>query len=547
MSLVVPQALTRCWPLRGEAPAEPPPLVEGADPAADGVAGGRLSPSEVEPLRRDLARIVGVQSVSLRDSLRTLHARDCWPRALLAQRAGRLRHLPDIVVWPGSTDEVARIVRYARERRLAVTPFGAGSSVVAGAIPLRAGISLDLKRMRRLSEVAPEQLRARAQVGIMGQRLEDSLQRRGVTLGNFPSSIYCSTLGGWIAARGAGQFSSYYGKIEDMVLGLVAVAGTGEVIRSGPDRAPGPDLLQLLTGSEGVLAVITEATLRVHPLPVARAMRGFRFRSVEAGLDAMRLIFRAGLRPHLLRLYDPLDTMLVGERDHHTAAAAASSQPGLLRSLLRENGLGFALSAPALLNGATDLLPPRCLLVLSFEGESRARVDDQLRLALDVVSDLGGTDLGEGPGRRWYRNRHGASYKQSGVFAGHAWADTMEVAGTWDRVYPIFQAVRRAVAGEAFVLCHFSHAYLEGCSLYFTFIGPARTVESGEASYDRTWRLALSAAMDAGATLSHHHGVGSHKSSKIADELGVGGMRMLRGLKTAFDPDGILNPGKLLP
>lgn len=505
----------------------------------------RLAPDELEPIRRDLAAITGVRHVSVRDSVRLLHSRDCWPRSLLDQRAGELRHPPDIVVWPGSTDEVARVVRYARERRLAITPFGAGSSVVAGTVPLRAGISLDLKRMRRLSRLDLAERRAVVQAGMMGQRLEDELNGRGATLGHFPSSIYCSTVGGWIAARGAGQFSSYYGKIEDMVLSLTAVAGTGEIVTSGPERVPGPDLVQLLTGSEGTLAVVTSATLRIHPIPTAKAVRAFRFRNVQEGLSAMRQLFRAGLRPHLLRLYDPLDSWIVGDNGHRTTPSG-SSPLDTARSVLRENGIGYLLTAPGVLNRAADLLPPRCMLVLSFEGDAQARVEAQLQAARDVIRDVGGTDLGEGPALRWYRKRHSTSYKQSGVFAGGGWVDTMEVAGTWDRVQPIYDAVRRAVTNDAFVLCHFSHAYLEGCSLYFTFIGSARTVERGRAGYDRTWAVAIRAAMGAGATLSHHHGVGSHKARYLPDELGVGGMRALRALKASFDPDGILNPGKLL-
>jgi alkyldihydroxyacetonephosphate synthase len=387
--------------------------------------------------------------------------------------------------------------------------------------------------------------RATAQAGIMGQRLEDELESRGATMGHFPSSIYCSTLGGWIAARGAGQFSSYYGKIEDMVLGLTAVAGTGEILRAGPERAPGPDLVQLLTGSEGTLAVVTEATFAVHPKPSAKAMRGFRVRSLDAGLSSMRELFRAGLRPHLLRLYDPVDTLLVGDGEGHEAAQVPTSLQALLQAA-KTKSTGYLLSAPGMINRAVELLPPRCLLVVSYEGDHLSEVEDAIAMTVDIVRDQGGTDLGEAPAKRWYRRRHAASYKQSAIFAGGAWVDTMEVATTWDRVAAVHHAVRRAVWREALVLCHFSHAYLEGSSLYFTFVAPATTAEKGEEGYERVWRAAMRAALDAGATLSHHHGVGAAKARFLPDELGDSGMRLLRSLKNAFDPDGILNPGKLL-
>lgn len=505
--------------------------------------------AELEGIRRDIAQLVGPRHVSVHGNVRAIYGRDCWPRSLLWVRRGELRYKPDVVVWPGSTDEVARVVRYARENHLPITPYGAGSSVVAGAVPLRAGITLDTKRMRRLVSVDVGERRAVAQTGINGQRLEDGLQLAGATLGHFPSSIYCSTLGGWIAARGAGQFSSYYGKIEDMVLGLTAVAGTGEVLKVGPERVPGPDLLQLLVGSEGTLGVITDSTLRIHPKPTAKAVRGLHLRSVAAGVETMRQIFRAGLRPHLLRLYDPLDTVFAGGGSGDSHDSSSKEAPGRLQALahaLRTRSLGYALSSPQLINRMIDLVPPRCLMVLSFEGEHQSKVEEELRAAMDIAREQGGSDLGEGPALRWYRKRHSTSYKQSGVFAGRAWADTMEVCATWDKVVRIFEAVRQAARHEAVVLCHWSHAYLEGCSLYFTFVGPAVTSERGEAGYERTWALAQRAALDAGATLSHHHGVGAARVRYLPDELGDSGMRLLRALKSSFDPDGILNPGKLV-
>ncbi len=504
-----------------------------------------MQSAELEAIRRDLSAIVGARQVSDRPSVRALYSRDCWPRTLLWEREGELRYQPDLVVWPSTTDDVAAIVRYARQRHIPLTPYGAGSSVVAGAIPLRAGITLDLKRMHRLLSVNLPERSAAAQAGIMGQRLEDLLQLQGATMGHFPSSIYCSTLGGWIAARGAGQFSTYYGKIEDMILGMTAVAGTGDILRVGPERVPGPDLLQILTGSEGTLAVITDAIFAIRPKTSVRAMRGYRLKTVAQALDVMRLIMRAGLRPHLLRLYDPLDSRLVG---NHDGTAHKSPLPVPLQAALKalqSESLGFVLSAPGVLNSAVDMIPPRCLLVVSYEDESQPLVESELRATSDIVRDVGGADLGEGPGARWYRRRHAVSYRQSGIFSSRGWADTMEVCATWDKVEAVYDAVRKALWHDAFVMCHFSHAYLEGCSLYFTFVGSALTAKKGEEIYDRTWRDGMRAAMSAGATLSHHHGVGASKARLLPDELGDAGMRLLRALKVAFDPDSILNPGKL--
>lgn len=519
--------------------------LRGRDKAEEELVPGSLSADEIEPIRRALSEIVGIRHVSVRPSARAIYARDCWPRSMLELEAGEQHHFPDVVVWPASTQQVAQIIRYARERKLAVIPHGAGSGMVAGLLPLRAGIALDLSRLNKITESNLPGRRVVVQAGVIGQRLEDHLNGIGATLGHFPSSIYCSSVGGWLATRSAGQFSAYYGKIEDMVLGLQVVTGAGEIIDTGTDRLPGPDLVQLLTGSEGILGVITSASLRIHPKPSARALRGARFKNVNEGLNAARELFRAGLRPYLLHLSDPLDSWLLSQR---TKRAAGDETAGLelLRAALKENGLGYALAAPKLLNSTADLLPPRCLMVFSFEGESQARVEAQLRSAMDVIRDAGGVDLGERPARAWYRDRYSHPYKQSGIYSGGGWIDNMAVAATWDRVPQVHEAVRKAVSSEVLVLCRFSHAYLEGCSLQFSFIGSTRGPGGGRESYDRCWQQALFAALRAGATLSHHHGVGAHKTRYLPDELGVGGMRMLRSLKAVFDPDGIMNPGKLL-
>lgn len=501
--------------------------------------------AQFEALRRDLAGLVGQRHVSVRPSVRGLYGRDCWPKSLLWERAGETRYQPDVVVWPGSTDEVAKVIRYARERHLPVTPFGAGSGVAAGAVPLRAGITIDAKRLRRVSLVDVPERRAVAQAGILGQRLEEALNAKGATLGHFPTSIYSSTLGGWIATRAAGQFAGRYGKIEDMLLGLTAVTGTGEIVRAGPERAPGPDLVQLLAGSEGTLGFVTDATLRVHPMPSRRALRGFAIRGISQGLAAIRAILRAGLRPHLLRLYDPLDSQVLGEREGHAPEHLPTMVAGVVDAL-RHRSLGWALAVPQLVNRAVEMLPPRCLLLVSYEGDHEAPLAEELAETIDILREHGATDLGEGPARRWYRRRYASGYRQSAVFAGGAWMDTVEAAATWDRADRIYEAVRRAVSKDAFVLCRFPHAYLEGVSLSFTLAGPAPTPEKGEETLDRAVRAAHRAVLELGGTLSHHHGIGAARALQLPEELGDAGMRMLRAMKTAFDPDGIMNPGKLL-
>ncbi|MBX5482879.1 MAG: FAD-binding oxidoreductase [Myxococcaceae bacterium] len=483
--------------------------------------------------------------ISLDEQDRLAYSRDMWPKALLWVREGRIPPPPDAVVWPRDEAEVVEIVRIARAHRIPLIPFGAGSGVCGGVLAVQGGIAVDLKRLERVGRVDPESLTVEAQAGVLGEVLERNLNAQGYTLGHFPSSIYMSTLGGWLAARSAGQLSSLYGKIEDMTVGVRAVLGTGEVVATPQRPRRGPDLAQLLIGSEGTLCLFTAATLRVHPYPEERAFRGLRFRTVAEGVEAMRRLFRAGLRPAVARLYDPFDTALVA-RSRHKGPATPPSLRGVVRAdvlpALTRQLSARTLGRPGWINRAADLFRS-CLLVLMFEGEARrtAREEEHARA---LCLRTGGEDLGEEPARNWYRERYAVSYKMSKVVDNGAFADTMEVAATWDKVLDVYERVRAAVAPVAFVVCHFSHAYQEGCSLYFSFVASGSDDVDQERRYDQLWRTALSAAVSAGATVSHHHGVGLLKQTQLREELGEG-RRMLEALKRACDPDGILNPGKL--
>ncbi len=524
----------------------------------------------------DLARIVGAGAVSTLDADRFAYARDCWPRDLIRIRSGEVAAAPSCVVWPETPEEVARVLALAAELGLPVVPFGAGSGVSGGARPSAGGIALDLKRMRAIRRLDAESLRAEVEVGIIGERLERILEARGFTLGHFPSSILCSTLGGWLAARSAGQTSTLYGKIEDMCLGMeVVTPGRVRRLMQGPRPGLGPDFNALVIGSEGCFGVITAAELRLRPAPAARPLRGFRFPSVEAGLEAIRKMLRAGYRPAVVRLYDALDTFVGrGHGKGDEAADEARSVDVLARrakgvyedlssrfGVKRLSGaMGGALAhglvrgtvravlgAPVVLSRAIDALPSECLLILGFEGQP-ALVGAEMVACAAVCAAEGAEDLGPGPGEHWLKNRHNVSFKQSKAYENGVFTDTMEVAATWDRLGPMYRAVRKAISRDAFVMAHFSHAYPEGCSIYFTFAGaaadpsePSSTLER----YDRIWKNALRAVSETGGTISHHHGVGILKAQAMEAEHGPGGMRLLRALKHGFDPHGIMNPGKL--
>lgn len=507
---------------------------------------------DARSLCRDLAALCGGRA-SVDDPDRIAYARDCWPKAVLWTQAGRTPPPPDVVAWPATVDEVQAVVRYAAARGVPVVPFGGGSGVCGGTLALHGGICLDLKRLARVGAVDPESLEVDAEVGVVGEHLERRLARDGYTLGHFPSSIYCSTLGGWLAARSAGQCSNKYGKIEDMVASVSAVLGTGDIVTAPRRPAPGALLAQLLLGSEGTLGVLTGARLFVHPTPPTRGFAAYRFRSFAEGLEAIRLLFRAGARPAVVRLYDPFDTLITSQTGQRVKRRVRASGPsgsrrrpesqGALaaaKDRLRRLALATVLGRPARLNRVADALSA-ALLLLVFEGDDGLVAAEQA-VAADACRR--GAALGPGPVRAWMDRRYAVSYAQSKIFAAGAFVDTMETAATWDRVPTLYRRVRAAVASHAFVMAHASHAYLEGCSLYFTFAAAAESLSEAERRYDRIWSEALAASLLAGGAVSHHHGVGLSKAAALRSELGAG-FAVLEALKGAADPAGVLNPGKL--
>ncbi|HTM23475.1 MAG TPA: FAD-binding oxidoreductase [Kofleriaceae bacterium] len=540
---------------------------------------------DTDELRRELERVVGPRRVSTDANDLATYARDMWPRLLLAVREGDPpAYPPHLVVWPESSREVAAIVRLARTMKVPVVPYGGGSGVCGGAVPVRGGITLDLKRMDEITAVNGEEMICDVQAGVNGERFERELEHRGFTFGNFPSSIYCSTVGGWLATRAAGQMSTKYGKVEDRVAGLTVVTGRGEVVKTdGLQRATrGPSFTQLLLGSEGTLGIITSARLHLAPSPALRLLRGFRFENVAAGVEAIRRVLQRGLRPAVVRLYDGFDTFLhsLGGGDEHRADAEPAAGSGILppiappdagdgsllarglallgrrggpaprnlEQLVRRELTSAALARPRLLNGLAGALVDRvarkgCLLIVGCEGP-RIRTEVEGRLVFDELERAGGTDLGEEEGRHWLEHRYSISYKMSGVFREGMFVDTMEVASTWDRLLDLYQQVRGALSQHAVVLAHFSHAYPEGCSIYFTFAGRGADRRASEKLYDAIWRDGLTAASRVGGTISHHHGVGMLKAAHMNAEHREA-MAVLRALKQTLDPDGIMNPGKL--
>ncbi len=539
-----------------------------------------MSAVDVDRLHRDLEVIFGARRVSMRTVDLETYSRDMWPRLLLAHRDGiPTAQRPHAVVWPEHIREIVAVVKLAREYGLPIVPYGGGSGVCGGAVPIRGGITVDTKRMQQLRWVHSDELICDVEGGLSGERFERELARRGYTFGHFPSSIYCSTVGGWLATRAAGQLSTKYGKVEDRVAGLTVVTGRGEVIETdGPNRAlRGPSWTQLIVGSEGTLGLIVSARLRVAPAPQLRVFRGYEVPDITTGLAAIRQVLQKGLRPAVVRLYDELDT-LINSFSHHEGAPEGEVPPapvppvetgalpawpeepahegGVVDRLIalakskvtRGNVMHTALGHSALVNKFADAVAGRiarrgCRMVIGLEG-ARIRTEVEAALTFAELESAGARDRGEEPGWAWLRHRYAVSYRMSPVFRDGAFVDTMEVAASWSLLPDLYHAVRAAIGRHAVVMAHFSHAYADGCSIYFTFAGTADTTAGAERLYDAIWRDGIEATTRVGGTISHHHGVGLLKAPYMAGEHREA-MAIFEAAKLALDPAGIFNPGKM--
>ena len=536
---------------------------------------------DVERLQRDLEAIVGPRRMSMRTVDLDTYARDMWPRMLLRYREGELSTpRPHAVVWPEHVREIVAVVKLAREHAIPIVPYGGGSGVCGGAVPIFGGITIDTKRMQQLRSVHSDELICDVDAGLNGERFERELARRGYTFGHFPSSIYCSTVGGWLATRAAGQLSTKYGKVEDRVAGLTVVTGKGEVVETdGPNRAlRGPSWTQLLLGSEGTLGIITSARVRVSPAPQLRVFRGFEVDDVATGLEAIRRVLQKGLRPSVVRLYDELDTLINSFSSHDDGREEApvvrgpvpaissgalpawpeaprASDDGVIDRIIafakgktsRKVAMNAALGKSSTMNklfGVAERVARRgCRMIIGLEG-SRIRTEIEAALTFHELETAGARDKGEDPGWAWLAHRYHVSYRMSPVFRDGAFVDTMEVASSWDRLADLYHSVREAIGQHALVMAHFSHAYADGCSIYFTFAGTSPDAEGAERLYDAIWRDGLEATTRVGGTISHHHGVGLLKAPYMVGEHREA-MAIFEAAKVSLDPDGIMNPGKM--
>ncbi|GAA2562125.1 MULTISPECIES: FAD-binding oxidoreductase [Streptomyces] len=453
---------------------------------------------------------------------RIRHTRGKSTPDLLRIREGDVTDVPAAVLLPAGHDEVLAVLRVCAEHDLSVVPFGGGTSVVGGLAPERRGafVALDLRRMDGLLALDPVSRTATLQPGLRAPRAEALLAEHGFTLGHFPQSYEWATIGGFAATRSSGQASAGHGRFDEMVLSLTLATPEGTLDTGrAPRSAAGPDLRQLVLGSEGAFGVITSVTVRVRPVPQTRLYEGWHFPSFEEGAAALRRLAQDGPRPTVLRLSDETETLI------------GLAQPDAI-------GSGPQTSAG-------------CLAIAGYEGTDEDTAYRGERAAA-VLRESGGTPLGEEPGRRWAHGRYSAPYLRDALLDAGAFAETLETAAFWSRVPELYASVRDALTAtltEAgtppLVMCHISHVYENGASLYFTVVS-ARG-EDPVAHWARAKHAANEAILAAGGTISHHHGVGTDHRDWYVREAGPLGVAALRAVKRRLDPAGLLNPGVLLP
>lgn len=493
--------------------------------------------------RVELSGMVGANQV--RDSLseRVFHALGRSYADLLKFRAGDLKSAPDAVVYPRSTEEVLVVLAYASKKRIAVIPYGGGTSMVGGVNaergPFGTLIVLDLTDMDRVIEIDPVSSTATVEAGIYGPALEKALQAKGFTLGHTPSSFEFSTVGGWIAHRGAGQGASRYGRADEWLVSSKLATPRG-LLRGGdfPATSAGPRLNDLVVGSEGAFGIITEAVLRIRPLPEVVDYRGYLFRDFASGAAAIRAAMQDGCACTMLRLSDAEET-----RFQHAYARLNKGRGPVTRLVDRYLKLRGFSDAP-------------CLLIAGYEGDKQTASMARQRFG-DIASHFGVVAVGRGAGEAWRKNRFQAPYLRDPMLDRGVGVDTIETAASWSKLDAVYAAARTALEtalrdavpredARGLVLCHISHAYPTGASLYFTAIFPRRLDGDLE-----QWRKVKCAAVEAilanGGTLSHHHGIGTEHAAWLGREKGTLGLDLMRALKCAVDPEGILNPGKLVP
>lgn len=467
--------------------------------------------------------------------LRLLHARGQSFPDWVALRTGQLNSFPDGVAYPMTDADVVELLRYGRRNSIQLIPYGGGTSVVGHIDPIKGKkpvLTVDLSRMNRLLDLEPQNLLATFEAGVSGPDLEAQLRARGFTLGHYPQSFEFSTLGGWISTRSSGQQSLRYGRIEKMFAGGRLQTPLGDLsLPSFPASAAGPDLREMVLGSEGRLGILTQACVRISPIPEREEFHAVFFPDFLHGIEAIRQILVTGLSLSMLRLSTSNETRTT------LALAGHENLIGALERLLAIRGLG----------------EDKCMLLLGFSGKANL-IRTMRSEALSITSKYGGVHVGKTFGDQWHKNRFHTPYLRNTLWEMGYGVDTLETAIGWSDIPRLTEEIEAAINGASAVLdekvhvfSHLSHVYPTGSSIYTTYL--FRLSEAPEDTLVR-WRAMKSAAsrviLSLGGTITHHHGIGTDHLPYLAAEKGTLGISALNTLCQSFDPQGIMNPGKLV-
>jgi alkyldihydroxyacetonephosphate synthase len=500
------------------------------------------APTLPDELRATLEQAVTAEFVSVDELDRVVHARGKSIRDLIRQRRGDLPRVPDVVVRPGTEDEVTAIVQAALTADAVVIAFGGGSSI-SGSLEARADetrpvISVDLGRLDKVLGIDGASRLARVQAGVFGPHLEAQLNAQGYTFGHFPDSFTHSTLGGWIATRSSGMQSDRYGDIADLTKGLRVVTPTGTLVtRPVPTTSTGPGIREMVLGSEGRLGLITEATVHVQRIPETRKILGYLFPTFAGGLAAMRDIAASDCSPSVTRVSDAPETQFsFATRKQSTLADKLQSKA--LTTYLRRR-LGFDLNQ-------------MCLSFIGYEGTER-HVAEQRKAVGRIVKRHGGLCVGSGPGALYDQKKFDTPYIRDFLLDRGAAADVSETSMPWSQLPPVYDAVTAAAHGafgelgvRGYLMCHLSHSYHSGACLYFTFAFDPTPGSDMIVEYDVVKSAVQQAFVDNGATLSHHHAVGTEHAQWLEEDISAPGIVMLKALFDGTDPGHNLNPGKIV-
>lgn len=473
------------------------------------------SDMQFKMILHELSAVVGREHVITDQADLTPYGVDFFWLAHMMIDRGKVPPMPDVVVLPGTVEEVSNVVRIAGTYHIPVTPWGGGSGSQGGTMPVYGGIVVDMKRLSSLLEISDTDGTFTAQAGINGYALECALNEAGWTFPHYPASVHSATLGGYLACRGSGTISTKYGKAEDMVLSVQVVLPNGEVIRTlpVPNHAAGPGILQLFVGSEGSFGIITEVTARIERRPDVRRFRSYLFPDMHAGLEAGRRIMLDRLQPLVIRLYDERAT---------------------LKTVRRVLGIEVDRGA---------------YMVIGFDGFADI-VEAQERHAYAICGEQGGEDLGEEAGRRWWEHRYDFYFPPKVLDLPRMFG-TMDTVCTFEKLEPLYWAKRSALEEryrdwDLYYYAHFSHWYPWGVMAYDRFIieNPPEDADQALALHNEIWDLAVRINVEFGGVINEHHGVGLKMSRHVRTQYGPA-FHVIEGLKNTLDPHNLLNPGKM--